>query len=179
MVYVALLRGINVGGANKIGIKELAAAFEDAGMASVRTFINSGNVIFTTDAPDRAALTRLLERAIATRFGLQIGVILRDADQMAELVRAIPAEWGNNESEKTDVLFLWPEVDRPSVVDELSFHADFEDVLYAAGAVVRRVDRTNAARSGLLKIIGTPLYRQMTARNSNTTRKLLELMTTR
>lgn len=56
MVYVALLRGINVGGKNKVDMKQLMAAFEDAGMTSVRTYINSGNVIFSSNRLVRTPL---------------------------------------------------------------------------------------------------------------------------
>ena len=90
MVYVALLRGINVGGKNKVGMKELKAAFEEAGMTSVRTYINSGNVIFSSGIRGRARLGTLLEEAIAQRFGLEIDVVLRDLKAMRAVVKAIP-----------------------------------------------------------------------------------------
>jgi uncharacterized protein (DUF1697 family) len=68
MVYVALLRGINVGGKNKVEMKRLKAVFEAAGMESVRTYISSGNVIFSSSIRSKARLAKLLEEAIAKRF---------------------------------------------------------------------------------------------------------------
>ena len=78
MVYVALLRGINVGGKNKVGMKELKAAFEEAGMTSVRTYINSGNVIFSSGIRGRARLGALLEEAIAQFGSSDSGATLGD-----------------------------------------------------------------------------------------------------
>jgi uncharacterized protein (DUF1697 family) len=176
MVYVALLRGVNVGGNNMMEMRELKAVFEAVGMASVRTFINSGNVIFSSEARDRAELTGPLERGIAGRFGLEVGVLVHDVEEMAAIVDSIPAHWRNDDSHKCDVFFLWPDVDRPSIVDELGSNPEIDEARYVVGAVIRRIDRSNASKSGLLKVVGTPLYRRMTIRNCNTARKLVALM---
>jgi uncharacterized protein (DUF1697 family) len=176
MIYVALLRGINVGGKNKVGMKELKAAFEEAGMESVRTYINSGNVIFSSGIRGRARLGSLLEDAIAQHFRLEIDVVLRDLKAMRAIVKAIPTAWRNDETMKCDVMFLQGDAARASVPKKLQIKPDIEDVLYASGAIIWRVDRKAVTRSGMMKLVGTPLYKQMTIRNCNTTRKLLELM---
>ncbi len=176
MIYVALLRGINVGGKNKVAMKQLKAVFEDGGMRSVRTYINSGNVIFDTTERARARLTQRLEDAIARRFGFRIEVLLRDLRTMRALVHAIPPEWTDDAKMRCYVMFLWDDVARPSVLEELPFKPEIDDVRYVAGAIVWRVDRKNITRSGMAKMVGTPLYKQMTIRSVNTTRKLLELM---
>lgn len=176
MVYVALLRGINVGGNNKVGMKELKAAFEAAGMTSVRTYINSGNVIFTSKSRDREALTRLLGKAISERFGFEVNLLVRDIDQIRSVIDVLPEHWANDQTMKCDVIFLWDDIDEASVLDQLSFRPEMEDVIYTPGAVIWRIDRENATRSGLPRIVGTPLYKRMTVRNCNTARKLLALM---
>jgi uncharacterized protein (DUF1697 family) len=176
MVYVALLRGINVGGKNKVGMKELKAAFEEAGMSSVRTYINSGNVIFSSGIRSRARLGGFLEEAIAQRFGLEIDVVLRDLKAMRAVVKAIPTAWRNDETMKCDVMFLQGDAARASVLKKLQIKPDLEDVRYASGAIIWRVDRKDVTRSGMMRLVGTPLYKQMTIRNCNTARKLLELM---
>jgi uncharacterized protein (DUF1697 family) len=93
VTFVALLRGINVGGKNKVDMKQLKAVFEDAGMTSVRTYINSGNVIFDTTERGRARLTQRLEKAIVRRFGFNVEVLLRDLKTMRVLVKEIPTGW--------------------------------------------------------------------------------------
>lgn len=69
MVYVALLRGINVGGKNRIEMAALKACVEDQGLRNVTTFIQSGNVIFEAGRTGGAALTRRIEEALASTFG--------------------------------------------------------------------------------------------------------------
>jgi uncharacterized protein (DUF1697 family) len=176
MRYLALLRGINVGGSNKVDMSELTRAFEDVGMASVKTYINSGNVIFSSALEDRTQLTELLVKSIRERFGLEIQIILRDAEQMRTLVDAMPTHWVNDASMKCDVVFLGAGLDAQSVIDTLGVRPEIEDVVCTAGAMVWRADRENATKSRLTKMVGTPLYRQVTVRNCNTARKLLQLM---
>ena len=176
MIYVALLRGINVGGKNKVDMKELRAVFEDAGMSSVTTYINSGNVVFTSRARNRTRLAGRLEEAIAAHFGFSVKVLVRDLDGIRAAVEAIHPDWGDGKAMKCDVMFLWEEVDDPAVLDELRIKPGIDDVQYVPGAIVWKVDRDKVTRSGMMKLAGTPLYKQMTIRNCNTARKLLELM---
>lgn len=178
MVYVALLRGVNVGGKNKVDMKQLKAAFEDAGMSSVRTYINSGNVIFSSNSRSRAWLTEVLEDVIARNFGFMVHILVRDQKSMRAVVRALPETWVNDATMKCDVMFLWNDVARASVIKELPIKPEIEEVRYAAGALIWCVERESVTRSGQLKLIGTPLYKRMTIRNCNTTRKLLDLMET-
>ena len=176
MIYVALLRGINVGGKNKVDMSQLRAVFEGAGMTSVTTYINSGNVVFTSRARNRTKLASRLEEAIAAHFGFAVKVLVRDLDGIRQAVEAIHPEWSDGTSMKCDVMFLWEDVDRPTVLDDLTIRPGIDEVQYVPGVIVWKVDRDKVTRSGLLKLAGTPLYKQMTIRNCNTTRKLWELM---
>jgi len=174
---VALLRGINVGGNNKIDMKTLKAVFEAAGMASVRTYINSGNVIFTCDTGTHATIAEMLGSAIEQQFGITVPVLIRDVNELRSIVQALPASWANDAAAKCDVVFLWPEVDTPETLRALNIDPEIEDARYTPGAILRRVTRKNATRSRLTRIVGTPLYSQVTLRNCTTARKLLVLMT--
>ena len=172
-VHVALLRGINVGGKNKVEMPRLRGAFEAAGMQQVSTYINTGNVIFAAaDSPD----PRTLEHAITEEFGLEIPVLLRSHRAMQEVTTAVPDDWANDDRMKCDVMFLWEDVDRPELVDELDRREDIDDVRYVSGALLWKVDRSNLTRSRMTKLVGTKLYRSMTVRNVNTVRKLAALM---
>lgn len=176
MVYVALLRGINVGGNNKIDMKQLKAAFESVGMHSVKTYINSGNVVFAHASTDVISLTNTLEKAIQATFGLSIKVLLRDIENIRNICKNLPELWQNNADMKCDVMFLWESHDSENILSELTIKPDIDEVKYVSGAIVWRVDTDLVTRSGLLKVIGTNLYKHMTVRNCNTTRKLLVLM---
>jgi uncharacterized protein (DUF1697 family) len=176
MVYVALLRGINVGGKNKVEMKRLQTAFEEAGLSDVKTYINSGNVIFSTSIRSRTRLVEQIEGAIEGTFGFRVPVVVRDLKSIRTVVKAIPSHWTTGSDMRCDVMFLWSDVSRPSVVKQLTIKPDIDDVKYVSGAIIWRVDRNILTRSGMMKLAGTPLYKRMTIRNSNTTRKLLELM---
>ena len=177
MKSVALLRGINVGGKNKVEMGRLRGVFEQQGLQDVRTYINTGNVIFGSDTDTGQGLASRLERAIAAEFGLELKVLLRGLESMLEVGRTLPDDWTNDSETKTDVMFLWEEVDDPSVLERLTIREGVDDVIYVPGAVLWRVDRAQYTRSGMNKIVGTKLYKAMTVRNCNTVRKLIELMT--
>ncbi|MCU1429002.1 MAG: hypothetical protein JWL83_3002 [Actinomycetia bacterium] len=90
--YVGLLRGINVGGKNKVPMAELRSIFEQLGCADVQTYIQSGNVVFTSGT----SLTNTqVEAAIAETFGLDITVVLRTASALAKVVKANPFPHGD------------------------------------------------------------------------------------
>ncbi len=175
MVYLALLRGINVGGNNKIAMQDLQKLFEDLGFNNVVTYINTGNIIFSSNKYDQSAIVQDLELAIISKFNLNIKVITRSYANITELVDMLPDDWQNDKQVKSDVMFLWPESDSKSVLSELTIK-DFDRVIYAPGAVLWSVDRADQGRSGMGKLVGTKLYKQMTIRNVNTARKLFEIM---
>lgn len=176
MIYVALLRGINVGGNNKINMKELKVTFERVGMQSVVTYINTGNIIFADECHTKEELSALLEQAILEDFGLDIKVLILSLDDYARVMTALPEDWTNGDRMKSDVMFLWEEADKEAVVGELPHKPEVDSVIYVPGAILWSVDRDQVTLSGMNKLIGTKLYRQMTVRNVNTTRKIYELM---
>lgn len=177
MMYAALLRGINVGGKNKVDMKELKQVVEQSGMVSAKTYINSGNIIFIDNSgQSKEALAVLLEGAIHDYFNLQIKVLLVSKEEFEGIVSAIPDFWTNGEQLKSDVLFLWDEVDTGTIMEELPLKPDIDHIVYVPGALLWSVDRENVTRSGMAKIIGTSLYKKITIRNVNTVRKLWGLM---
>lgn len=176
MTYVALLRGINVGGNNMMEMKRLKATFEAAGMTHVRTYINSGNVVFRAHSADRAGVERLLEAAIERDFELRIKVLLRDGGTVLAIAAALPDNWTNDAVTRCDVMYLWEDVDRPGILGELPAKPGIDEVRYVPGALLWHVARENVRRSGMVRIVGTPLYAKMTVRNCNTARKLAQLV---
>jgi Protein of unknown function (DUF1697) len=101
--WVALLRGINVGGRNSVPMAELRLLFEQTGCASVSSYIQSGNVLFTHEATGRDALSRQLEQAVHETFGVSSPVVLRTA---AELTRIAGSHPFGADASKTNVAFL-------------------------------------------------------------------------
>ncbi|KJD42703.1 DUF1697 domain-containing protein [Paenibacillus terrae] len=176
MIYIALLRGINVGGNNKINMKKLKETFEQAGMNHVTTYINSGNIIFSSEFQSNEELSLQLEQAILEDFSLPIRVIVRNMAEIQIIMEALPGEWSNDTQMKSDVYFLWDEVNDISVLDKLPLKPGIGHVMYTSGAILFSVNREHVTKSGITKLVGSSLYQHMTVRNVNTTRQIYKLM---
>ena len=174
--YVALLRGINVGGANIIPMTALRASFEALGLRDVSTYIQSGNVLFSTDA-DVPRLCKRVEAALSKQFGYQATVVVRSHAQMRRIVERAPDGFGGDAARyRYDVVFLKEPLSAREVVPAIP-RRDGVDAVYAGDGVVyfsRLIER--ATLSYLSRLISLPQYKQMTIRNWNTTTKLLKLM---
>lgn len=175
MRYVALLRGINVGGNAVVAMKRLKRMFEDLGCLEVSTFINSGNVLFL-DKRTAAELAPVIERAILDTFGFTVPTILRSQSNLEKLCQAIPQTWTNDGDQKTDVLFLWDAIDSPEITKRIVTNPELERVKYLPGALVWNIDRANATRGSSVKLIKSDLYKSVTVRNISTVRKLNALL---
>lgn len=175
MQFVALLRGINVGGKNKIQMAKLKSLFENLGFQDVKTYINSGNVIFNSSKKDQIKFCMQIEEAIQKEFGFPVPTIIKSTTQLQSIAKAIPQNWQNNSEVKCDVLFLWDEVDSPKTLKLLNLNPEIEDYLYTPGAIIWRIDREKVTKSKVTKMVGTDLYKKLTIRNCNTVRKLLSL----
>ena len=173
MNYVALLRGINVGGNTKVQMSTLKTCFETLGYSNVTTYINSGNVLFSAPSTDNLTLTKVIEDSIEATFDMKIPVLIIPAALLQQITERVPASWQNNPGMKCDVLFLWKDAKADEVLKIAIPNPMFDDVLVFQNVIVWRVDREHATKSKLLKIIGTAVYKQITIRNINTVRKLV------
>lgn len=179
MVYVALLRGVNVGGARKVSMGHLAELFQSLGFTSVKTFINSGNIIFASSEANKKLLAERIEQLIEKETGVTTGVLVKSLTDIEMIVSQLPNSWVNDAYMKCDVMFLFSGIDSKTILKTLpAINPDYEDCTYAPGAILWRVDRTFVNRSKMLKLASLPLYQQMTVRNCNSVRKILALMRT-
>ena len=174
--YVALLRGINVGGNALVSMKELKACFEALGFEDVVTYINSGNIIFKDKRTDIPKLVQLIETGIKAHRKMDIRVLVKTQIEMAAICQKIPREWVTDQEMRTDVMFLWHEVDTPEVLETLPSNQSVDRLVHVEGALIWNVTRKDYPKSRVPKMVGSRFYKNMTARNANTTRKLLELM---
>ena len=88
----------------------------------------------------------------------------------------MPPDWTNDSAQRTDVLFLWDEIDNPAIVDKIVINPAIENILYIGGALVWNIGSANVRRGAGVKLIKTEFYQHMSARNINTVRKLATLM---
>jgi uncharacterized protein (DUF1697 family) len=178
MIYVAFLRGVNVGGKGIVSMAAIKEALVALGLSDVRTYINSGNVIFSTRASDAQRLTARIEKALEQHTGMAIKVLVIDHKTLKKMVDAIPRNWVDDKTMRTYVLLLWTELDDRKILDRIPTKPGVDELRYTPGAVVWRVDRENVSRSQMNRIVGTPLYKKITIRSVNTMRKVNELAAT-
>lgn len=172
--YLALLRGINVGGNNIIKMTELKTLFETLGYTNVTTYIQSGNVLFTTNKQSTEQLVQSIEAALTKQFKKSIPVVVISADQLRDVVQSAPKGFGSQPDQyRYDVLFVKPPLTAAAARKELSIKDGVDQVW--AGTHVLYFSRliAKATQSHLNKIVGQPIYKNITIRNWNTTTKLL------
>ena len=175
LTYVAFLRGVNVGGKGIVSMAAVKEALVGLGLSDVRTYINSGNVIFSTPATQAARLTSRIENALEQETGMAIKVLVMDHQALKKVVGAIPRNWVDDKTMRTYVLLLWKELDDRKILDRLPTKPDVDELKYTPGAVIWRVDRVNVTKSQMSRLVGTPVYKKITIRSANTMRKLNEL----
>ena len=175
--YVALLRGINVGGNNLIKMPDLKTAFETAGFEEVTTYIQSGNVIFTAPPSKANELAAQIEDMLLATFGLPIKVVLRSQAQMRSIVRKAPAGFGSApDLYRYDVVFLKPPLNARTAMRSVSVKPEVDEAHPGTGVLYFSRLNSRATQSRLNRTASMPAYQNMTLRNWNTTTKLLELM---
>jgi len=176
--YLALLRGINVGGKNLVRMAELRTAVEELGHADVATYIQSGNVLFRAPRQPRAELAAKLERELTKRFGVELKVVVVTEAELKAVVEAAPDGFGA-ETHRCDVIFLRKPLTAKQAFAVLETREDVDEAWSGKGVLYfARLD-AKATSSKLGKIVARPEYKQMTIRNWRTTTKLLALMKSR
>ena len=174
-VTIALLRGINVGGKNRLPMKELAALFVDAGCEDVRTYIQSGNVVFRVGPAVGEDISSAISASILDHFGYQIPVITRTARAFQEIVRTNPFLEAGAEAGKLHVMFL-AELPDSANVEALDTDRSPGDEFAVQGSEIYLHCPNGVARSKLTNsYFDSRLSTTSTTRNWRTVRKLLEL----
>jgi uncharacterized protein (DUF1697 family) len=177
-VYLALLRGINVGGKNKVPMAELKALFAELGCENVRTYIASGNVMFESNRSS-AELTEELQGALPKKFKLDselIRTLVLSRDQLQTVIDQAPTGFGTEPGKyHSDAIFL---IGIPSdeAIRLFNPREGVDKVWQGDLAIYSQRLSAQRTKSRLSKIMSSPLYKQMTIRSWDTTARLLELM---
>ena len=171
---IVLLRGINLGPRNRVSMPELRELLERAGFEEVRTYVQSGNVILRSDASSER-VARDCRGLLADALGLDIDVIVRTHDQLAEVVRRNPLAKVAVNPKRYQVSFLERELDA-SVVEELAALATGAERLVAIGRELYAWHPDGVARSRLwARLANRSLGVSATARNWSTVTTLLAM----
>ncbi len=173
--YVALLRGVNVGGKNRLPMKDLAAMFGESGCVDVLTYIQSGNVVFRATKACATRIPTVVAAAISDRFGFRAPVIVRSADELRAIARDNPFLRPGADVDALHVMFL---ADRPAKgnVASLDPKRSPPDVFEVRGSEIYLRCPNGAARTKLTNAyFDAKLSTTSTMRNWRTVLKLAEL----
>jgi uncharacterized protein (DUF1697 family) len=176
-VYLALLRGINVGGKNIIKMADLKASFESMGFSDVTTYIQSGNVLFQSDEKDKEVLTKRIEAGLSKKFKYEARLVVISHKELKDIVQSAPHGFGRDpETYRYDVIFLKEPLTPKEAMKSVRTKEGVDNAHAGKQALYFSRLISKASSSYLTKIIGLPAYQNMTIRNWNTTTKLLALM---
>ena len=179
--YVILMRGINVGGKNKIPMAELKLFLEEQGFEDVVTYIQSGNVVLRSDLPAKT-LGAKIEKSLPKKFKLDsslIKIVALPHKTFKNVVAQAPKEFGKNNSKyRYFVLFLMG-TRASKAMKEIDVRPGIDKAWQGKAAIYYRLPSLtspHATKSYLNKVAQKPVYAAITMRNWKTTTKLLEIM---
>ncbi len=176
--YVILLRGINVGGKNKVPMASLQQCLEELGFSNVSTYIASGNVLLASAQP-MAEIQAQIEAALPVRFKLDseiIKVLVLTRSQLQAVVDNKPPGFGEQpQTYHSDAIFLLG-IAADQAISLFAPRAGVDNVWPGDGVIYSQRLSAQRTKSRLSKIMATPAYKSMTIRSWNTTTKLLELL---
>ena len=174
-VMISLLRGVNVGGHKKIQMEALRTLYRRLGLKDARTYVQSGNVVFSTSKRAPGRLADEIESGIARTFGFPAGVVLRTAAELRKIVARNPfASRRNIHPGKLVTIFVERDLDAATRARLLAIQTDREEV-HLAGRELYVYFPDGMGRSKLWPAIDKALGNAGTARNWNTVMKLLEM----
>ena len=176
--YVALLRVINISGKNKLSMAELKKGFEKLAFEEVKTYLNSGNVIFSSDEDDTKKFTNQIEVMIKEQFELDISVFVISSEALEDILQNAPDWWGNDNKEIYDNLIfiispakfsdVYNEIGEPK--KELEKIENYKEVIFWSFSR-KDYQKTNWWSRTASSNINT----QLTIRTANTIRKIANM----
>ena len=174
--FLALLRGINVGGKNVIAKDDLKSCFVNLGFRNVLTYIQSGNILFRAGETRVKTLTRTIEKELSERFSYAARAVVLSYEQYALAVEAASEDWGNDDKRRHNALFTLGDLQPEEVLAELPPRkAELETVAAGPGVIFWSASKKHLSRTTMMKLSALPVYKQLTVRNHNTVLKLREL----
>jgi len=176
--YIALLRGINISGKNKVSMPLLKVAFEEIGFSDVSTYINSGNVLFSSNKNDKIELLNLCQSIIEEKFLLNVPVTIISLRELSDVLDNAPKWWDINSDEEVihQAIFLIP----PTTIEEVykavgEAKPEYEQVEHYKHVIFWSAPRATLSKTRWYKIASSSVNRKVTIRNASTTKKLLIL----
>ena len=175
--YLCLLRGINVGGKNLISKDQLIDVFAGLDLENVRTYIQSGNVMFQSSSADGAAMTAPIEQALAERFDYPARAVVLAREKYAAMLEAAHRGWGKSDEHRHNALFTLANITPDRLMRQLPPpEKGIETVSATEHALFWSADKKQLMKTTMTKLTRSPWYRMLTVRNHKTVFKLRELL---
>lgn len=174
--YIALLRGINISGKNKISMSELKEGFAELGFAEVTTYLNSGNIIFSSAINDKNILSSKIEIMIKDRFDLNIPVFIALQEELKELLKNAPDWWGDDNKEIYDnLIFIMPPLSYEEFYNVIgSPKAEYEKVHNYKNVIFWSFSRKDYQKTNWWReTASSKISGKITIRTANTARKIV------
>lgn len=173
--YIALLRGINISGKNKIAMSDLKANFAELGYLAVSTHLNSGNIIFSSGVDDMATLASTIKAMIKSKFELDIPVFIVSQEELKDILNNAPDWWGNTNKEIYDnLIFLLPPISYDEFYHEIGAPKDeYEKSYHYKNAIFWSFIRKDYQKTNWWsKTASSNISDKITIRTANTVRKI-------
>ncbi len=173
--YIALLRGINISGKNKIAMSELKAGFIKQGYSAVSTYLNSGNVVFSSNEDDISVHAETIKTMIKNQFSLDIPVFIISQKELQEILNNAPDWWGGNNKEIYDnLIFMFPELSYDQFYNEIGDLKDgYEKACNYKNAIFWSFKRKDYQKTNWWsKTASSAVSDKITIRTANTIRKI-------
>ncbi|HWL65692.1 MAG TPA: DUF1697 domain-containing protein [Actinomycetota bacterium] len=175
--YVALLRGINVGGKNMIRMPALKECFEAGGFEDVATYIQSGNVLFRASGGASALADRIEKMLSKTFTHYQATVVVRSRTQMRTTIEKAPKGFGTKpKTYLSDAIFLKEPLTAAAALKQVPTKEGVDEIHAGRGVLYMQRLASKASSSRLSRVAALPIYKKMTIRSWNTTTRLARMM---
>ena len=178
MKYIALLRGINISGKNKISMPELKKLLEENNYQNVSTYLNSGNIIFECNINNKQTIMNNIHTLIKTKFILDIPVYITTDKELEDILNNSPKWWGSSNKEIYDnLIFIIPPTKYEEVYNTIGSPKEgLEQIEEYNNCIFWSFDLNNYRKSNwLVKTASTDIKDKITIRTANTMRKILEI----
>ena len=173
--YIALLRGVNVGGKNPVPMAQLKTALEERGFSHVSTYINSGNILFASPRQDVIQLQNCCRQVILDRFGLDIAVAILSAEDYQRAFSQTPSWWNQDPQPKHMAIFVIAPEQADRLAQQVGLRPEYEQLSYSGSVIFWSAPKATFSKTKWSKVAMSTKYGYITVRNANSANKLLLL----
>lgn len=175
MKYIALLRGINISGKNKIAMADLKTELENMEFFDISTYLNSGNVVLSSDTKNEVVLKSEVEKMIKNKFGLDVPVYVIKYDEMKNILANAPLWWGTSDKDQYDNLIFIMSDDKADDIANMvgPVSEGLERIQISTNVIFWTFDRKSYQKCNWWKKTATAgIAKKLTIRTANTLAKI-------